>query len=64
MSYVVKSKTYNGYLLPKAPLKFYSLGKTIAALNIRKAAGTNKKILAVIPIVISFADLAAGVFNK
>lgn len=49
VSYVVKSKTYNGYLLPKAPLKFYSLGKTIAALNIRKAAGTNKKILAVIP---------------
>ena len=49
VSYVVKSKNYNGYLLPKAPLKFYSLGKTVAALNIRKAAGTNKKILAVIP---------------
>ena len=49
VSYVVKSKTYNGYLPPKSSLKFYSLGKTIAALNIRKAAGTNKKILAVIP---------------
>lgn len=49
VSYMVKSKTYNGYLPAKTSLKFYSLGRTTAALNIRKAAGTNKKVLAVIP---------------
>lgn len=49
VSYMVKSRTYNGYLPAKTSLKFYSLGRTTAALNIRKAAGTNKKVLAVIP---------------
>lgn len=49
VNYIVKSKTYNGYLPSNIALKFYSLGKTTAALNMRKAAGTNKKVLAVIP---------------
>ncbi len=49
INYVVKSKKYNGYLPATASLKFYSLGKTTTALNMRKAAGTNKKVLAVIP---------------
>ncbi len=47
--YVVNSKTYNGYLPDDALLKFYSSGNATANLNMRKAAGTNKKILTVIP---------------
>jgi len=50
VSYMVKSKTYNGYLPVNTSLKYYSLGRTTAALNIRKAACTNKKVLAVIPL--------------
>lgn len=50
IKYVVKSKTYNGYLPTDALLKFYSSGNTTTNLNMRKAAGTNKKILTVIPV--------------
>lgn len=49
VKYMVKSKTYNGYLPSDALLKFYSSGNATANLNMRKAAGTNKKILTVIP---------------
>jgi len=49
VQYTAKSKTYNGYIAPDTVLKFYSLGKTTADLNMRKAAGIDKKILTVIP---------------
>lgn len=49
VNYIVKSRSYNGYLPSGLALEFYSLGKTTAALNMRKAAGTNKKVLTVIP---------------
>lgn len=55
IKYVVSSKVYDGYLETNAALKYYSLGKTTANLNMRKAAGTNKKILTVIPTGTSVA---------
>lgn len=49
VKYVVQSNIYNGYLPNDALLKFYSAGNTTTNLNMRKAAGTNKKVLTVIP---------------
>lgn len=48
--YILKSKIYNGYFPSDALLKFYSSGNATTNLNMRKAAGTNKKILTVIPV--------------
>ncbi len=50
MGYVSGSNKYSGYLLPDATgFKYYKTGRTTTNLNIRKAAGNNKKILTVIP---------------
>ncbi len=49
MVYSLKSKTYDGYAAADAKLKYYSMGVTTTSLNMRKAAGVNKKLIAVVP---------------
>lgn len=64
IEYVLSGKSYKGYITTSAQLKYYKLGTTTANLNLRKAAGTDKDKLALIPKGTPIAILGKTTVNK
>ena len=64
IEYVVSGKSYKGYMTTSAQFKYYKLGTTTANLNLRKAAGTDKDRLALIPKETPISILDKTTVNK
>lgn len=64
IEYVLSGKSYKGYMTTSAQFKYYKLGTTTANLNLRKAAGTDKDKLALIPKGTPIAILGKTTVNK
>ncbi|MCI5588805.1 MAG: SH3 domain-containing protein [Lachnospiraceae bacterium] len=64
IEYVVSGKSYKGYMTTSAKFKYYKPGTTTANLNLRKAAGTDKDKLTLIPKGTPIAILSKTTVNK
>ena len=64
IKYIISGKSYTGYMAVSTKFKFYNLGTTTANLNLRKAAGTDKDKLALIPKQTPIAILGKTTVDK